>query len=86
VPIVLGVTGTAGFGQSLFYPRVPIILRLARVGTTLTAYFSEDEGRTWTTLGTATTSVDFQRVGLLGQGGSAGTQSLSVLVHWLRKF
>jgi hypothetical protein len=65
---------------------MPIILRLARVGTTLTAYYSENEGRTWTKLGTATTSTDFQRVGILGQGASVGTQTAVALVHWLRKF
>lgn len=86
VPTILGVTNATGLGQSFFYPRLPIILRIARVGTTVTFYFSENEGRFWSTLGTATASTDFQRVGILGQGGSTGTQSLKVLVHWLRKF
>jgi len=86
VPSILAVTNVSGIGQTLFYPRVPIILRIARSGTTVTFYYSENEGRTWTTLATATASTDFQRVGILGQGGSTGTQSLSVLVHWLRKF
>jgi len=86
VPSILAVTNASGIGQTLFYPRLPIILRIARVGTTITFYYSENEGRTWTTLATATASTDFQRVGILGQGGSAGSQTLAVLVHWLRKF
>ena len=82
------VTNTTANGMYLWGVRPPMILRIARVGTTISGYVSMDNGRTWGRIGNAVTaSTDFQRVGILGYAGDVGTtQKLVALVHWLRKF
>lgn len=81
-------TGTTPNGMHMYGLGMPLILRLTRVGTTISGFVSRDNGRVWGRVGnTVTASTDFQRVGLLGWGGGTGTtQKLVALVHWLRKF
>jgi hypothetical protein len=81
-------TGTTPNGMYMNGVPLPLVLRLVRVGTTISGYVSTDNGRVWARVGnTATSSVDFQRIGLVGWGGGTGTtQKLVALVHWLRKF
>ena len=81
-------TGTTPNGMHMYGVQLPLVLRLVRVGTTISGYVSTDNGRVWARVGnTATSSTDFQRVGLVGWGGGTGTtQKLVALVNWLRKF
>jgi hypothetical protein len=82
----LAVVGTSGSGQQNFGIRMPIILRIKRVGTTVTFYCSTTEGRNWTLLSTVTSSLNIGRIGVILNGGSVGTQTSEMLVHWIRSF
>lgn len=82
----LAVVGTAGSGQNNFGVKLPIILRIKRVGTTVTFYCSTTEGINWTLLSTVTSSLNIGRIGVILNGGSTGTQTSEMLVHWIRSF
>jgi hypothetical protein len=84
-PYIRAITN-AGFVSNPAYamPQFPIVLRIARVGTNLTFYFSVDEGRTWTKLVTlGSVSTDFQKVGLNATNNTGGNPQFVVDRIWL---
>jgi hypothetical protein len=84
----LGVVNVSGSGNGISGAgiRVPIIMRITRTGTAVTFYVSIDEGRIWQKCGSATSSLNVGRIGLLMTGGSVGAQTAVAIVHWLRSF
>ncbi len=64
--------------------RFPIIMRIKRVGSTVTTYVSTTEGRSWSTMGTNTNSLNVAKVGLWGFCSTITDQQ--VLVEWVRSY
>ena len=80
---IRGILNASFDGNPATLTQYPIILRMSRSGTTLSKWYSLDEARSWTKTGTATTAVDFQKVGLNANNNSGGNPQFVVDRIWL---
>lgn len=72
----------AVIGKAVVCTQLPVILRIARSGTTVTFYYSNDECRTWGTLGTATSALDIAKIGAQAHVNSTGGHKTQI--HWIK--
>jgi hypothetical protein len=77
----LGTTAINGTQSGLI---LPMILRVARSGTTVNRYISLDNGASWNFLASSTSSLDVAKVGLWGNPNNATVISHQIVVHWVR--
>lgn len=76
--------GTTAITPILYSGGKSYVLRVVRVGTSVTRYVSFNEGLSWITLGNSTSSLDVAKVGLWGNPN--GNSTVEALVHWVRSF
>lgn len=80
-----GVINGSTQGNPVTDPCMPVILRITRSGTTVSFYYSPDEGRTWSLTGTASSSLNIAKVGAITFMNNAGGP-ITANVHWVRSY
>lgn len=76
--------GTGQVARIHYDPKLPMILRMTRVGTAVTWLYSTTEGRIWVTIGSSTSSLNVAKIGFrLNPNNHTQCQAL---VHWIRSY
>jgi hypothetical protein len=74
--------GATAIGPIVYGWRPAFVLRVVRVGTTVTRYVSGNDGLSWMTLGSSTSSLNVGKIGVWGHPN--GATAIEAVVHYIR--